>query len=263
MTFHRSSTFFTASVAVHLVLGALLFRSDGREAEEAAPAPAKLTGETLSLPEDLMTEGVQAPSENAGTPPTPSPPATRAALSPSGPSSHAASTSASNGAKGGAAASIEPGIYGAAGDRSASDVSSAFTRAFPQAASADPVWLSVPFGRAGSAQVSLEIDAGGAFVGARIDDRAPPALRRGIERTVALIRARAFTAHAALTSLQVSATVSPDDVHDGLHGEVFAIGGSFEGRQGNAFFALAAGRRIDLVVRGAQLPPQLPRGVSR
>ncbi|MEO6419365.1 MAG: hypothetical protein ABIP39_08175, partial [Polyangiaceae bacterium] len=60
-----------------------------------------------------------------------------------------------------------------------------------------------------------------------------------------------FTARAAVTVLHVGATVSPDVVHDGLHGDVFAIGGSFEGRQGNAFFALAAGRRIDLVVEGA------------
>jgi hypothetical protein len=43
--------------------------------------------------------------------------------------------------------------------------------------------------------------------------------------------------------------VSPDEMHDGLHGEVFAIGGSFDATQGSAFFALAIGRRIDLQVR--------------
>jgi hypothetical protein len=46
----------------------------------------------------------------------------------------------------------------------------------------------------------------------------------------------------------VVATVTPDSVHDGLHGDVFAIGGSFAGGEGSAFFALAIGRRIDVRV---------------
>jgi hypothetical protein len=44
-----------------------------------------------------------------------------------------------------------------------------------------------------------------------------------------------------------------DDVHDGLHGDVFALsGGSFSGEVGTAFFALPAaggGRRIDVELR--------------
>jgi hypothetical protein len=46
--------------------------------------------------------------------------------------------------------------------------------------------------------------------------------------------------------LRVSATVSNDSVHDGLHGDVFALGGSFSETEGDAFFALAVGRRIDV-----------------
>lgn len=237
-----STAFFTASVAAHLVVVALLFRSAAGDTEEA-PAPAALTGETLSLPEDLVTDGVETPSPDI--PESPVRPAPRAThglpVSPPRPTGSATA----------AAASFETGTYGAVGERAASDISNAFTRAFPQAASADPVWLSVPMGSLGPARVELEVDANGNFVAVRIDEHAPAALRRGIERTVALIRSRIFTAHAPVTLLFLAAKVSPDDVHDGLHGDVFAIGGSFEGHQGNAFFALAAGRRIDLMVVSA------------
>ena len=60
--------------------------------------------------------------------------------------------------------------------------------------------------------------------------------------------ARSFTATRATTRLHVVATVSQDQVHDGLHGDVFAIGGSFAGTEGSGFFALAIGRRIDVRV---------------
>jgi hypothetical protein len=54
--------------------------------------------------------------------------------------------------------------------------------------------------------------------------------------------------------MRVTARLSRDDVHDGLHGDVFALsGGSFAGDVGNAFFALppkdGPGRRLDLEVR--------------
>jgi hypothetical protein len=235
----RTSAFFIASAAAHLAVGALLFRPAAPLRAEA-PTSATLTGESLSLPADLLADEVEAPSPDA---PSPTPPAEGPA-----PTVHASRISPHTGS----ASSPEPTTYGAAGDRGATDLSSTFTRAFPQAASADPVWLAVPFGRVGSAKVSLEIDESGAFVQAQIDPHAAPALRRAIERTIALIRGRTFTAHARITPLYLSATVSPDDVHDGLHGDVFAIGGSFEGRRGNAFFALAAGRRIDLAIRGGK-----------
>jgi hypothetical protein len=54
-----------------------------------------------------------------------------------------------------------------------------------------------------------------------------------------------------VTRLRIIAKVAPDEVHDGLHGEVFAIGGSFGTAQGSAFFALAIGRRIDVQVQTA------------
>ena len=74
----------------------------------------------------------------------------------------------------------------------------------------------------------------------------------GIQRTLALIRGRAFTARGATTRLRVTGRVSPDEVHDGFHGDVFAIGRSFTAREGSAFFALAIGRRVD--IRISELP---------
>ena len=142
------------------------------------------------------------------------------------------------------------GTFGAVGDRAATALAAAFTRAFPQAASADSQWVTAPFGSAGTVDVDLTIDEQGALVSARREGgSAGAALSEGLRRTLALIRARTFVADGRVTRLRVTATVTPDQVHDGLHGEVFAIGGSFEAGEGSAFFALAVGRRIDIHVR--------------
>jgi hypothetical protein len=140
-------------------------------------------------------------------------------------------------------------VFGAIGDRAAVDLATAFTRGFPQAASADPAWATAPFGTAGEAIVTLRIDGEGTWVGGEVEGSPSAALRAGVARTLALLRARTFTASGPVTRLRVTAKVAPDEVHDGLHGEVFAIGGSFDTAQGSAFFALAIGRRIDLQVR--------------
>ena len=110
-----------------------------------------------------------------------------------------------------------------------------------------------PFGPAGDATVVLEIDESGVLLSTRIEGAPSDALRAGITRTIALIRARAFTASRPVTRLHVTGRVSADEVHDGLHGEVFAVGGSFDGSEGSAFFALAIGRRVDLSVREARV----------
>jgi len=135
------------------------------------------------------------------------------------------------------------------GERSAVDLATAFARGFPQAASADPVWATVPFGPSGAATVTLTIDPNGRLVGEAVAGDASTALRAGISRTLALLRARTFTARGATTRLHLSAQVTPDQVHDGLHGEVFALGFNFSAGQGTAFFALNVGRRIDLSIR--------------
>jgi hypothetical protein len=135
------------------------------------------------------------------------------------------------------------------GDRAAIELTTAFTRGFPQAASADPLWLTAPFGGAGSVDMTLVLDESGRLVDARLGGSPGPALSEGIRRTLAFIRGRSFVADAEETKLRVTATVTPDQVHDGLHGDVFAVGGSFQGGEGSAFFALAIGRRIDVRVQ--------------
>lgn len=139
-------------------------------------------------------------------------------------------------------------MFGAEGDRSATDLSTTFTRAFPQTASADASWASAPMGATGAVDVILTIDDEGNLVGSDIRGGTSPALHRGIERTLVLMKHRVFTARARTTTLRVSAVVSVDAVHDGLHGDVFALGGSFTATEGNAFFALAIGRRIDVKI---------------
>jgi hypothetical protein len=141
------------------------------------------------------------------------------------------------------------------GVRSAADLATSFTRAFPQAASADAIWAHVGYGSAGTAEIALTLDEGGHLAGSAVGGAPSAALRRGIERTLTVLGARPFTARGAVTRLRVSAHVSRDDVHDGLHGDVFALsGGSFSGDVGTAFFALPAGgagtgRRVDLELR--------------
>jgi hypothetical protein len=149
----------------------------------------------------------------------------------------------------GESAGDAPGQYGAVGERSAADLATAFTRGFPQAASADPMWRSAPLGGAGDADVLLTLDDSGHIVDSRVLGAPSAALTSAIRRTLALIGSRAFVARGKVTRLHLVATVTADEVHDGLHGDVFAIGGSFAGGEGSAFFALAVGRRIDVRVR--------------
>jgi hypothetical protein len=98
-----------------------------------------------------------------------------------------------------------------------------------------------------NAVIELELSEEGRIVGHRVLS-APPPLDQAVERTVGLIKGRKFTARSAKTKLVLKCVVSADIVHDGLHGEVFAVGASFVGKSGNAFFALASGRRVDVDV---------------
>ncbi|MFO0740509.1 MAG: hypothetical protein U0270_31720 [Labilithrix sp.] len=252
------------SLGLHVVVaGAMLHRRGAPPATEPAADPAPtLAGETFELPapESVIAplqnaspspevDGVEAPSADGDAPakPTPKQPkgknkqlASKAGR-PSG--GHTAS------AEGDPAGTGGPALYGAVGDRSAADVATAFVRGFPQAASADPAWKSAAIGSAGDVDLVLTIDESGHFVGSQVVGSPSPALASGIHRTIALIKGRAFTAKGKTTKLHLSATVASDQVHDGLHGDVFAIGGSFAGTEGNAFFALNIGRRVDVRVR--------------
>lgn len=241
-----------AALATPLVLLALMSRFC------SAPAPTALRGDTIDVEplevaqseplgsDDLApalepaTPAEDVPTDLGDLPKKPAAPTSRRPPAPPRPAASAISASAGAGASGG-------GLFGAVGEPGAVDLATAFVRAFPQAASTDPIWAKAAFGPAGTMDVVLTLDESGQITGEELRGGGPE-LRAGATRSLALIRRRKFTAKGAHTRLRLTATVSHDDVHDGLHGDVFAIGGSFSGRTGSAFFALAIGRRIDLSV---------------
>ncbi len=254
-----AASIFAHGAAIFVAVGPLGRTKPALEAPPPHDSRAAAIGETFEIP----TEEVDPTPAAASTPdlagPAPSTagsPGDRAPLAVS--SGAAAASRARSGARpvpgaGETVASASGGsaaTFGAMGDRSAAPLAAAFTRGFPQAASADPSWVAAPFGSAGSVDVDLTLDERGSLVSVRrVGGNPGPALAEGLRRTVALIRARAFFATGPVTHLRVSVTVSPDEVHDGLHGDVFAIGGGFEAGEGSAFFALAVGRRVDIRVR--------------
>jgi hypothetical protein len=239
------------SLALHAAVGAFAVgRGERAPARSDAPkdeAAATLAGDSFELPapesgaQSLSADRVAIPvTPDALRPLAPAPVTRHAAPA----AAHATASSDADPAE----AHGPPELYGAAGDRSAVQVAVAFTRALPQAASGDEAWLSAPLGAAGALEVALSINDAGVLEGAAVSGNAGVALQRAADRTLALIRARTFTAAAPVTRLRIEARVSPDEVHDGLHGDVFALGGSFSGGEGSAFFALAAGRRIDVTI---------------
>jgi hypothetical protein len=223
------------------VAGAVLHARSG---EMFHPTPDGLSGETLDL----------EPPREVEAPPEAEPASASATATATAPATAPAPATATGVAT---AAAPPPLPFGAVGVRYATDLATTFTRSFPQAASSDPAWNAAPLGGAGSAIVSFVIDENGHLESSAVLGAPGPALRRGIERTLAVLESRPFTASAAITRLKVTARVSRDDVHDGLHGEVFAVsGGSFSHDVGAAFFALPArpassgqGRRVDVEVR--------------
>lgn len=219
------------------------------------PVAETMAGETLDLEQEIAAAESEPPPvvpvEDLPAAHDPDAPSRAAAHAPArtfAPASEPGSSSAT------AAPSPPPLPYGAVGVRYATDLATTFTRSFPQAACSDPAWVQAPFGAAGSATVSLIIDETGRLTSTAIEGAPSPALRRGIERTLVMLRPRELTAVGPVTRLRITARVGRDDVHDGLHGEVFALsGGSFAGEVGSAFFALPAGagpgRRVDVEVR--------------
>jgi hypothetical protein len=160
---------------------------------------------------------------------------------------HAGSPATSTAVAGtnGPAVAANAGSYGAAGDRSAQDLATAFVRAFPQAASGDATWATAKLGHCGSVVLSLELGSDGNLVGHQLSGTPSTEFARGIERALTLIQHRAFTAVGRRTQLALECNIHTDTVHDGLHGDVFALGASYTGSTGGGFFALASGRRID------------------
>ncbi len=240
-----------ASLAVHAAVAGWA----ARPARQAPAPPAIVAGEHFTAPEmeDVRPDPPAPADDPPAAPPIAPPRSARAptstnALGASGPSAATPPPGPRSSSAAPAIAGPEPPtLFGALGDRSAVDLVLAFTRAFPQAASADPAWVTAPLGDAGTADVAITLDDTGRIAASESTGGTTP-LRAGVARTLALIGGRVFVARAASTRLRIHATIAADDVHDGLHGDVFALGASVQAGagEGNAFFALAVGRRVDL-----------------
>jgi hypothetical protein len=247
--------FVALSLAVHGIVGAgavVIARGRAHDPTSDAPPAVVLAGETFDLG-DLVppprTGAPTAPADPAPPPEATTDPNGAPAPRPRPTAAPHASATASAAGSGEPAAAGTPERFGAVGDRSAVDIAVAFTRSFPQASSADPFWQTVPFGDCGATNVTFVLADDGTLESWSAAGAPSEALKRAIDRTLALIKGRTFTAAGKTTTLRVSAKVSPDDVHDGLHGDVFAVGGSYSGGEGTAFFALSIGRRVDVTVR--------------
>jgi hypothetical protein len=241
--------FGVASLALHVAAAAALGVASRHAAVTFRPSAETMAGETLDLEQEIAA----AESEPPPVVPVEDLPAAKDPEARSTTTTTTTSTATPT-STGTPTPAPPPLPYGAVGVRYASDLATTFTRSFPQAACTDPAWGQAPFGAAGSATVSLAIDEAGRLTSTAIDGSPSTALRRGIERTLAMLRPRELTAVGPVTRLRITARVGRDDVHDGLHGEVFALsGGSFAGEVGSAFFALPAGtgpaRRVDVEVR--------------
>ncbi|HSO31064.1 MAG TPA: hypothetical protein VLT33_01075 [Labilithrix sp.] len=252
------------SLAAHGTVAALFLLPRLAAPPPALDPPPQNAGETFELPapdtaETPLANASPSPDSNAApapielpdaparpVPPSRAKPAARPSHEgrPSAGAARAAKTDGSPGSTGSTA------LFGAVGDRSAADLSRAFTRDFPQAASGDPIWRSAALGAAGDATVTLTLDDTGHIADVQVSGNPSAPLAQGIRRTMVLIKGRPFVSKNRVTKLRIVATISADSVHDGLHGDVFAIGGSFAEGEGSAFFALNVGRRIDLRVRG-------------
>lgn len=259
----RVATIVGAGLSVLLHVGVAVIvaipRPPARELP-ADPAPA-LAGETFELPAPAMMD---APLANASPSPdlvaAPAPPDEPDAPSQNTPPvhGHKGERAAHQGRPSGGRASSPEGagggtgssaLYGAVGDRAATDLATAFVHAFRQIASADPAWRTAPIGATGEGTIVLTLDESGHITDTKVNGAGDP-LAKGIRSTVTLLKARPFTAKGKTTTLKFSGTISAGEkVGDGLHGEAFAIGSSFNGNEGTAFFALPIGRRIDIKVR--------------
>lgn len=244
----RRSTlaFLTASLAIHVGMGGVAYVVSKIPHRDALVTPGKpaFAGETF----EISRESTESPREVVTEPPVPETKTDEQAIEPIRVARPRVTTTHGESTTSGAEI---PLTYGALGDRSALDVTIALARGFPQAASPDLEWRSVPLGDAGSAILDVELEEDGTLARWGLGAGASPALREGIRRTMAFIGGRTFLARGRTTRLHVSARVSTDATRDG-DDAVYAIHSEHEGPNASAYFSLSIGRRVDLVITPAR-----------
>lgn len=244
------------SLLAHGAIAAVLARGGTARPLPSEPALPAFAGETFELPapesaglDPLAGEEAAPPAADA---PPASAPASEDAERPKASSQRAsrpAPRPAHAGTRDGDGESGDahgpPAVFGAASDRSATDLGAAFARGFTQTASADPAWLKLPLGPAGSAVVALTIDASGHITDVRVSGAPSSALSSSIERTMALIKSRPFVARSETTTVRLSAKITAGPGTDGLDDGRYGI----SVRGSSASFVLPIGRRIELTVQ--------------
>ncbi len=257
------SSTFAASLAVHAGIGAAIVVGGraGVPREEADPAP-QLAGDTFELPAPDMeaiplANASPTPDLVANAPPAPEatgedllPPPPRPASRHMKKSDRASKPGRPSGGRAQAgeaeAASASAGekMYGAVGDRSATNLGGAFAMSFAQATSSNPVWATAPLGHVGEATLVLELDEAGHLVSHRVEGNPGAALAAGIRATLTLIGQRPFLARGKITRLRLSGTITSSEPRDDMHG-VYGIGRG----DGHAYFSLPQGRKIDITIK--------------
>jgi hypothetical protein len=240
------------SVGLHAATFETLRTKTFRQLTDVAPAP-EVFGKALDIQAPAAPETDVDPADA----PAPEPPIEKPEVNGAAPVRTArAAHSPVRPVEEGRGEHRERELFGAVGARFATDLSATLTRAIPQAFSADPAWNDALAGDAGAVDLTLVLDEAGHIESSSLAGRPSRALRSSLLRTLALMAERSFTAPQATTRLRLTARVTRDDLHDGLHGDVFALsGGSFAGTMGSAFFALPApsgsgpGRRVDVELR--------------
>lgn len=222
---------------------------------ESAETRPSIAGDTFELPAPAVDEpttptvdSFTAPETESEAPSTTAPSSTNASTTSStrshprnhvSPSARGRADDSENGATG------EGTLYGAVGDRSATDIAKTFARAFTQTASEDPAWQAAPLGSAGRATVSLTIDASGHIQDVQVSGSPSAALSSSIHRTMALVRSRTFTAHQRTTQIRLLAKITTGRGNDGLEEGRYGVAV----HEGQASFVLPIGRRIILDVQ--------------
>jgi len=257
----RAAVVISLSIGFHVAVAAALLVRHVPSDAPGDPAPA-FAGETFELPApdtqlaplanaSPATDevGEEAPSESADAPARTKPPKTgKRTARPSNAGRPSAGRTATG--EGESEGTASTGLtFGATGDRSATDLLTAFTHGFGQAASADPLWRSAPLGSAGDATITITLGDDGHVESEQISGNPTPALASGIRRTMALVRGRPFVAKGKVTKLHITAVVENGAVHDATGSDVFALGKSVTGGEGHSWFSLSIGRKIELRVR--------------
>jgi hypothetical protein len=228
-----------------------------------ASAPAsEAPSEALSPAPTAASEAMEASIERA-LPRRVTPPKPTSGSEPEQPASEEgeAPSETARGALNQGAANMQPGVR---------DLAKAFTRAIPFATRADPIWLRLPLGEAGSMRVTISVDAEGRIAEGKASERDEPLplqLKHLLERTLFLLKNGQFAVSGERVQegtqvLRIEALLRSVSADDTYADSQYAMSLDFEPptlrRPGKAAFQLGTGRRLEVTVHIERV--STPRG---